>query len=132
MSKIACKCGHIIVDQTDNLPYKANYTRDQDVEDYYKRFDKVESFLEALKNGDRVAWIKGHFGDNFPTNLSDSSIVHDIIYRYECTIYQCDNCGRLLIQKWDVNSYFSFFPEDENYKSLFVKNTKNTEGGETL
>jgi hypothetical protein len=132
MSKLMCECGHIIVDQTDNLPYKANYTRDQDVDDYYKRFDEVESFLEALKKGDRVAWIKSHFGENYPTNLSDSSIVHDIILHYDCKIYQCENCGRLLVQKWDVNSYYSFYPENENSKGLFIKNIENTEGGNTL
>lgn len=124
MSKITCNCGHIIVDQTDSLQYKASYLRDQDVEDYYRRFDEVGNFLEALKKGERVAWIHNHFGKEYPTNLDDKSIIHDIIWRYESTIYECEQCGRLLVQKWDVNSYFSFFPEDENSKGLFVKNTE--------
>jgi hypothetical protein len=30
MSKLRCTCGHVIRDQTDNLPYKAYFVPDED------------------------------------------------------------------------------------------------------
>jgi hypothetical protein len=119
MSKLICNCGHIIVDQTDNLPYKAYCFRDEDMDKYYERFDLVEEFINAIKKGEREAYIHKIFGEEYPTNLKDSSIIHDILWRLESIMYQCDNCGRVLIQKGDLNAYFSFLPEDEDAKDIF-------------
>ncbi len=35
MSKLRCLCGHVIVDQTDYLPYKAYFIADEDEEDFF-------------------------------------------------------------------------------------------------
>lgn len=121
MSKISCNCGHTIIDQTDNLSYKANYIRNQDAKDEYKRFDEVKSFLDALKKGERVLWIQNYFGQEYPINIDDASIIHDILLRDEHNIYQCENCGRLLVQNWGGNFYSSFYPEDENSRGLFIQ-----------
>lgn len=123
MSKILCNCGHVIIDQTDNLSYKANYIRNQDVEKEYKRFEAIKSFLVALRKGDRVSWIQNYFGQEYPINIDDTSIIHDILLRDEHNIYQCENCGRLLVQNWGDNSYSSFYPENENLRGLFIKNS---------
>jgi hypothetical protein len=121
MSKILCGCGHTIVDQTDHLPFKAHYVKDQDVEGYYKYFDDVKGFLVALKKGNRIAWIQSNFGHEYPIDIDDASIIHDILLRDERIIYQCENCGRLLIQNWETNTFISFYPEDENSNGLFSK-----------
>jgi predicted RNA-binding Zn-ribbon protein involved in translation (DUF1610 family) len=119
MSKIPCKCGHIIVDQTDSLPYKAGYMRDEEIESYYKRFDAVEDFLNAIKKGERDLWIYHYFGERYSTDLKDSSIIHDILWREESTMYQCDNCGRVIIQHYNSNKFYSFYPDDEDSKGIF-------------
>lgn len=31
MSKLGCVCGHVIVDQTDQIPYKASFITDVDL-----------------------------------------------------------------------------------------------------
>ncbi len=125
MGKLLCKCGHLIIDQTDALPFKANYVRDQDVEDRYKQFEDVKSFLSAIKKGEKVFWIQNFYGKDYPTDIDDASIIHDLLLRDECKIFECSSCGRLLVQQWGANSYFSFYPEDEKSKGLFSKNIEN-------
>ena len=34
MSKFLCICGHIIVDQTDYMPYKGTILKDEDKEEF--------------------------------------------------------------------------------------------------
>jgi len=39
MSKLGCVCGHVIVDQTDQIPYKASFITDVDLFDFYDAVD---------------------------------------------------------------------------------------------
>ena len=48
MSKLGCICGHVIRDQTDFIPYKARFIRDQDSEEYYTFTSDIEAFIEAI------------------------------------------------------------------------------------
>src|SRR4030095_15139643 len=126
MSKLGCVCGHVITDQTDKIPYKAKFIRDQDSEEYsHKYTDNLSSFIEAIKDGRRNEWVKNYFSETYPTNISDSSIVLDIVSRqdmiFESDLYQCDNCGRIKVQVQDKNLYASFIPEDDNYKTTFKR-----------
>jgi hypothetical protein len=122
MSKLRCTCGHIIVDQTDNIPYKPTFIRDQDLDQYANYTDEIASFIDAIKKGQRSDWIKSKFSDKYPTDLPDSSVIFDVIISYnldfESTIYQCEACGRIKLQVKDQNFFASFKPEDENYKDI--------------
>jgi len=126
MSKLGCVCGHVITDQTDNIPYKAKFIRDQDFGEYSDKYtDDISSFIEAVKDGRRNEWVKNYFSETYPTSISDSSIVFDIISVqdriFEGDVYQCENCGRIKVQIQDKNLYASFVPEDDNYKEIFKR-----------
>lgn len=126
MSRLECTCGHVITDQTENVPYKATFIRDQDFHDYSDKLtDDISSFINAVKDGKRNEWIKDHFSETYPTDINDSSIVFDIISIqaniFEGKLYQCDNCSRIKIQLQDTNLFASFVPEDDKYKEIFKK-----------
>jgi hypothetical protein len=122
MSKIRCTCGHSIVDQTDNLPYKAYFFRDSDHDSYYDYTDEIGSFIESIKNNKREEWITNYFPGPYPTDEPDAFVIADIITfkqrKFISEMYQCENCGRVLIQKGSENIFPVFKPEDEHYEAL--------------
>ncbi|SHH06173.1 hypothetical protein [Pedobacter caeni] len=117
MSKIACKCGHIIVDQTDDLPYKGYYIKDTHIEELYKGFDHIDQLIDAIKADKREEWIIQNFGNAaYALELSDSSLIHDLWLRNlkVSTIYTCENCERLLVQQGEENTYKTYIEEPED------------------
>jgi hypothetical protein len=124
MSKLGCVCGHTITDQTDNIPYKAKFIRDQDFDEYSDKYtEDVASFIDAVKEGKRDEWIKMYFSETYPMNINNSSVVFDIVSvqrsRFEGELFQCETCGRVKIQVRDENLFASFTPEDDRYKDIF-------------
>lgn len=117
MSKLLCKCGHIIRDQTDQLPYKARFLCDFD-DDLV--FDKLSGecalLVQSVAAGDRESWLKRHFLDRYPRSLSDGSIFSDfmagMMTQFFRDMYECENCGRLWIQKsGTLNEFASYVPD---------------------
>lgn len=127
MAKLGCVCGHVIRDQTDNIPYKARFLRDQDYEAFYTYADDIAAFIEAIKANQRALWIKRYFSASYPTDIPDAHVVNDIITNYEIKfegdLYQCENCGRVKIQQ-DKNLFASFVPEDGNSHNIFKRSTE--------
>jgi hypothetical protein len=125
MSKLGCVCGHVIRDQTDFVPYKAMFIRDQDDEDYHAYADDIAAFIEAIKADKRTEWIKSHFSVSYPIDIPNSHIINDIIMNYEVkftgTLYQCENCSRVKIQVQGTNLFASFALEDENSQNIFSR-----------
>lgn len=127
MSKLKCRCGHIIVDQTDNLTYKADILPDQSFDRFLDSIDLIiKEFLNAEKNNDRQEWIKRNFNADYPDNLNDSQMLGDLVTnRYTNLfkkIYQCENCGRLFIQERNgENKFISFHPDKSDWKDILSK-----------
>lgn len=125
MSKLGCVCGHVIRDQTDDIPYKARFIRDQDYEGFYAYTDDIAAFIAAIEAGQRTEWIRRYFSNSYPADLPNASIVSDIVSRYEVDyegrLYQCENCGRIRIQVQDKNLFVSFAPEDEAGLNIFKR-----------
>ena len=123
MSKLGCICGHTIRDQTDFIPYKASFIRDQDIESHSSYIEVIDSFIKALKTGKRVQWLKNYFSADYPIDLSDANIISDIVSQYDLnfqgTLYQCENCGRVKIQIQNTNHFASFTPEDDDGLDIF-------------
>ena len=42
----------------------------------------------------------------------------DYELKFEGTLYQCENCGRMKVQVQDKNLFASFTPEDEHFQYL--------------
>lgn len=129
MSKLKCKCGHVISDTTDNLSYKADLMPNQL---FYVAFDKIEevidSLLEATKRNKRNTWIENHFSNQYPRDLTDTQMICDI-FTSKVTdlgkdIYQCQNCGRIWIQKGHTDRFTSFMPDDDDWKDILTAEDK--------
>ncbi|WP_224995121.1 hypothetical protein, partial [Cesiribacter sp. SM1] len=132
MSKLRCKCDHVISDTTDNLPYKADLIPDQS---FYTSLDRIEesidSLIEATKRNERIMWIKNHFSEQYPKDLTDTQMIYDIItsklFDLNKKVYQCENCGRIWIQKGHSDRFVSFTPENDEWKDILTaEHKKNT------
>lgn len=122
--KIQCKCGHIIVDQTDFLPYKGHILPDAELESFESVPAEIVDFMEAIRSDRRSEWIKNKFSDSYPTDLDDEAIIFDIIQSGLITrhVFECEACGRILIEdnrnKDKTIGYQSFYPEEKDRKGL--------------
>jgi hypothetical protein len=123
MSKMLCSCGHVICDQTDNLPYKAELYPDTDTEALWDGIvSAAMSLLKALGSGERLRWMKEHFLPGYPTNVSDEGMLSDAITgiaaRLKRDVYQCELCGRLYIQTSSkTNTFVVFLPESPDARN---------------
>ncbi|WP_139362354.1 hypothetical protein [Hymenobacter sp. CRA2] len=83
MGKLLCNCGHVIVDQTDDLSYKANLLPDQHQEFLYEILpNALAGLVKATQEGRRTDWIRQNFSEGYPTDLTDESLIADLISRY--------------------------------------------------
>jgi hypothetical protein len=127
MGKISCKCGHTIIDQTDNLSYKGYLIPDTEIENLFKVFEQsLDTLIEATKNGERNHWIKNNFLPNYPRDLKDSSMINDIItgVLLEATqdVFEREICGRIAIEIGQSNQFKFFLPDSE--ETVKILNTK--------
>ena len=77
MTKLLCKCEHVISDTTDDLPYKGEIVADADWEAVWGRISELGAAGIA----------------DFTDKISAIRLEH-------CrTAYECQNCGRLWVQK---------------------------------
>jgi hypothetical protein len=120
MSKIKCFCGHIIVDQTDNLPYKAHYFADADYQASYEKFIAYcAELIQAREEGRQEEFITNQFGEDYPQQELDvSDYINDglagMLAVFGHFMYECEQCGRLWIQPDTFeNKYVTYLPEGE-------------------
>jgi hypothetical protein len=124
MGKLKCFCGSTIVDQADNLSYKGYIIPDKELDSTSDILsDTIDSLSEATKESKRLEWIKEKFTvPPYPTDLSDSSMIHDIISTLlidkKQDIFECENCGRIAIQVGQTNHFKFYKPETDNTKGI--------------
>jgi hypothetical protein len=114
MSKIGCTCGHVIRDQTDNLTYKGQILKDQDKEAVLEGIaSDVTAYIEGLLTGNRDEW-----DHRFPwlRGQNHGAVVWGIItqycLKYPIDIYECEQCGRVWVQKAKQSQEFDSFAPD--------------------
>jgi hypothetical protein len=124
MSKLGCTCGATIRDQASNLPNKGHVLRDQDV-DALAEFvtEGLSSFVRACCEGKRREWIDQHFLPGYPLDQPDGEVIHDYVFSRlldrTIDIYQCEACGRILMQYGDdANRFRVFAPEAATGRTL--------------
>ena len=131
MSKFLCSCGHIIVDQTDHLPYKGEILKDEDQEEFWETITKgFTEFLELAVINKRQEWIDKSFGAGYPKDLDNESIISDFLSRtdiqYMVRLYECEICGRLWIQEGTQKNHFvSYSPDDGNLHRILTSEHRN-------
>lgn len=120
MSKLGCVCGHTIRDQSNALPYKASLLRDIDQDRFFDwLIEETQSFVEAAQRGAVDAWLleKGYGQEYVLLKLPHGHILHDHIHsqyvEYKRDLYECTNCGRVLIETAQSNAFASFSPDKQ-------------------
>jgi len=127
MSKLKCICGHTIVDQADNLPYKGYIIPDTEMDNLFDALDNIDTLTYAIKSNQRLEWIKNHFSvPPYPTDIKDSSMIFDLIsnklIETERDIFECENCGRIAIEVGQTNHFKFFKPESDDTKGILNRN----------
>ncbi len=126
MSKLGCKCGHVIQDNTDYLPYRGSVLRHQDTDCFYDTASReLALFASAVAVGKRAEWINRHFLPGYPHDISDDSVISDFLNMLDVElatlIYECENCGRLWVQiAPGAKSYVPFSPDDGEVHRVLV------------
>ncbi|WP_027710088.1 hypothetical protein [Zooshikella ganghwensis] len=101
MSKIGCNCGHVIVDQTDYIPYKAGYIPDT------VSCDLVEVVSDEIIEKVKEAGIENILNEDIADILWSR-----IFYQNSKQIYECEKCGSILIEKIEEDNVFHKFKPD--------------------
>ncbi|WP_025129774.1 hypothetical protein [Pseudomonas sp. PH1b] len=124
MSKLGCSCGHVIVDQTDDLAYKASLMRDGHEEALYEGIGHLsQAFQVAAEAGSldqlldrtygKTAWrpkARDYLGDRLCNLYAASSTC----------VYECQNCGRLWVQRGAEHRFVSFAPDSGTYEAVLA------------
>lgn len=106
---IRCKCGNIIHDVTDCVSYKGHIISDKD---YLKMLDLADEMIESPESNREALAM------TFRTNMNSYIRIKDI--------FQCKQCGRILIE--DENNHFCSFTLDEHDN----KEMLDFDGNETI
>jgi hypothetical protein len=124
MSKMACLCGGTISDTLVPCPTEGWILRDQDQEQYCDDVCRdLTAFFTAVRVGRRTDWIRKYFSPEYPADVADDGVVHDIIAHHKRRVFlsvaECQQCGRLWVQRESgVNSYRSFVPDESGYAGV--------------
>lgn len=103
MSKITCKCGSILPDNTDRIPYKGYIISDRE---FFDMLDFVDEMIETDSP------CKKELEMTFRRNIGGG----DSFIRLK-EVYQCPLCGRIMIESTPGQFYF-FVPEENDEKNL--------------
>ncbi|GCF11755.1 hypothetical protein [Dictyobacter arantiisoli] len=120
MSKFLCRCGYVIIDQEDYLPYKASFFLDADTNISFERFYSYLQDLQiALNEGDIQDFFKKTHGEDvvqesFSLEDSIAMMFGGLIAVFGHTMYECEQCGRIWLQfHRDMNRFIPFHPESD-------------------
>ena len=104
MSKIVCKCGNILCDNTDRIRYKGYVISDNE---YFDLLDLADEMIEAK------SLCREELAMTFRRNIGIG-----VKYIRLKEIYQCSSCGRIMIEI--TPGQFCFFaPDGNDQKDLF-------------
>ena len=119
--KFRCECGHVIRDQTDDLPYKCDLLPDAGYWDnIHQPIVKFAADLAAaIADDDRDGWITRTFGSDYPRNLDNASMLSDLLaatMTRAVTAHQCTECGCLYISRSANDGFHCFRPVDDDWR----------------
>jgi hypothetical protein len=131
MSKLSCECGHIIRDQTDNIPYKGHVLPDVRWATFFNWLgDETQSYAEAAQAGRVGQWLleRGYPQDYVDRNLSDShGFGHVLAMRIgvqlcklKRDLYECEACGRIHIERRDNNRFAGYAPDNGKVNAILA------------
>jgi hypothetical protein len=119
-----CDCGHVIRDQTGDLPYKAQLLPDQAWNAVHETIHKaLAAFAEAVQEDRRDEWIAQHFLEAYPRDLSHEAVISDYLSGMSTRLrrmYQCEKCGTIFIEKEPGGVFVRFRPVDQDWQDILA------------
>jgi hypothetical protein len=116
--KIGCRCGNVLRDQTDSIPFKAHFIVDQDYEGV---LDGI-----ARKAAEIFQQARDDAGSGDPAELF-GRILWATMSSHRRTMYQCRNCGRLCLDDPDDPQGLQWFKPDDEQDWKLVLASRNGE-----
>jgi len=127
MSKLGCKCGHVISDQTDNIPYKGHVLADVRYETFFVwLIEETQSYVEAAQAGRVEQWLleRGYEQDYVDLKLSHGDVLHDHIDAHfrmvKRDMYECEACGRIHMETREDNRFVGYAPDNGKVNAIFA------------
>lgn len=120
MSKFRCRCDHVISDSVYPSPTAGWFYTQEDEDVYQTEIENyISGFIEAIAGNKRDEWIRGFFSNDYPSGLTNTSVISDIISRIQSkfvlSVYRCEKCGRIHVQeKPGLDEYKTYKPENGN------------------
>jgi hypothetical protein len=135
--KFLCDCGHVILDQTDYIPYKARIAKDQDSDYVWGALaDDLAAYMTAVTSGDqaaRAAWIREHLPNHaamlgtpeeqrLTVDYVAWGYVTQLKQRYFIAAYECERCGRLWVARGagGASPLVGFSPDSGRYEHILA------------
>lgn len=125
MGKLRCECGHVIHDHALGLDYKARLISDKNFDSFFRWLaSEIQGYILAVQEDKTNQWMlsNGFSQDYVALRLNHGDVLHDHLYRkfleQEQDVYECTQCGRLLIEK-ESNTFLSYSPENLSLNKLF-------------
>ncbi|POA57373.1 MULTISPECIES: hypothetical protein [Pseudomonas] len=124
MSKLACRCGHVIVDQTDDLPYKAAILPNGQEQEFFTGAAQLANDLLVAASAGKVdelldrEYAKGPWRPR-PTEYFEDRL-SSVYLACTSTAYECSRCGRLWLQKPGLEDFVSFAPDSGHYEAVLA------------
>lgn len=113
--KFRCKCGQVVSDTTDDLPYKAYFLPDEEINYALNNvMEKVAAFIEARERGEQEQYLKEQAIFLREPTLKNLLYHHfsPPTFEFGRTMYECDECGRMWMKThWDRGELVSYHPE---------------------
>ena len=104
MSKIICRCGNILADNTDRISYKGYIISDKE---FFDMLDLVDEMIESSNP------CRENLAMTFRRNIGGGDKRHIRLKE----VYQCPICGRVIIENTPEQFCF-FMPEGHDEKKL--------------
>src|SRR3954451_21919295 len=115
MSKLRCKCGHVIVDQAASLPFAASLLADRE-EGLLDAFaEQSTKYFSAVAEGRRDQWLVDWYGasgasqETLGQSSGVSHIFSSVVGKRTRRLYRCEVCGRLHVQAAPESDRFEVF-----------------------
>ena len=130
MSRLGCRCGGVIRDHTDSLPYKARVLKDAwalPLQNWLET--ELQSYVEAALQGLSHQWIlERSFGDDYAAvGLNHGQVLGDHISSKLLELwrdaYECESCGRLHVETSEDNQFVSYAPDTGVIHGIFSAKT---------
>jgi hypothetical protein len=145
VSKLGCRCGNVIPDHTDFLPYLSHLREDEDTQKPIEVMaDVLARYCEARQQSPdaeaEVIWqfirsIKSEVDANYQVRALTGKPLRNILFslifpvwnNYDRAIYECDQCGRLHVEV-EKGRFVSYLPETDRRHVLWSRHNHNPYG----